>query len=63
MNLIFPEDRETTYTPYLSIVNLENEDKCKKTDFKDFISILPNDKFEYEYNGKENFQNAFLFKV
>ena len=63
VNLIFPEDRETMYMPYLSIVNLENEDKCKKTDFKDFISILPNEAYEYEYNGKENFQNAFLFQV
>ena len=61
-NVIFPEDKDNIWIPWLPTKNMENKFKSIQTEDVDYIMVLPNKKYEFSYNSKEHHQNAFLFK-
>ena len=61
-NLLFTEDRENIWIPWTPSQNIENKLKSIQTEAKDFIRVLPNQKFAYTHNSKVYPKNAFLFK-
>ena len=60
-NILFPEDIDNMWIPYISERTLETQKPCNQHDVH-FVSIIPNEKFEYEHNSKDHFQNSLLFQ-
>ena len=51
------------WAPWNTFENIENkEDKCKETDKKTLMSVMPNDKYEYQQGDNSYLDNTFLFE-
>lgn len=62
VNYIFDEDKDIMWIPYVESLNMENEDKCKKTDRKQYFVVFLNSNFQYERSPITEIDNANLFK-
>lgn len=60
-NFVSEADYQKIWIPWIFTLNIESEDKVKKTDKKEIVKILPNTKFEYYLNSLKYQENAHLF--
>ena len=61
LNVIQINDRDNIWKPRFVGRNIENIDKCKRTDESDIFKASPTQNFAL--NEKTEHQNAFVFKV
>ena len=62
-NLIYSDDRNMIWIPWIETINLEHEKKCKKTEEAEKLKIVRNGNQSFLYNSLSINQNAFLFDV
>ena len=61
-NLIFHEDKEMIWTPWIHSNNVESIDKYRRANEMEIFKVVPNEKFYYKHNSKMDYQNAHLFE-
>ena len=62
VNVIFDEDKEIMWMPYVESLNMEYKDKCKQTDRKPYFVVFLNPHFEFERSPITENENAYLFQ-
>ena len=62
VNLIFEDDKNMIWTPWIVCKNLENKDKEVRADSEEIFKVVPNEDFYYMHNSINYFQNSLLFK-
>ena len=62
-NLIYSDDRNMIWIPWITTINLENKEKCKITEEAEKLKIVRNENQSFHYNSLNLNQNAFLFEV
>ena len=62
-NLIFREDKNMIWYPWLTSNNIESINKQLRADDKEILKIVPNNNFKYKYDSKTMYQNSFLYEV
>ena len=63
VNLIFQEDKDMIWFPWLVSTNMENNEKEKRANDDEIFKVVPNDDIHFRQNSKSNYHNAFLFEV
>ena len=61
-NLIFHEDKDMIWTPWIHSNNVESIDKYRRANEMEIFKVVPNEKFYYKHNSKMDYQNAHLFE-
>ena len=61
-NLIFQDDKDIIWTPWIDANNVESLDKEKRANSKEIYKVVPNEDFNFKHNSKTNYQNALLFE-
>ena len=41
-NLVFKDDKEMLWTPWIQTINMEAKDKCKQTEKTEIFKVIPN---------------------
>ena len=62
-NLIFSDDRDMIWIPWITTINLENKGKCKQTEEIEKLKIARDEYQSFQYNSLSINENAFLFKA
>ena len=62
-NLIFEEDRNMIFLPWIVSKNMENLNKEIRADGEETFRVVPNEEFHFKYNSKIYYENAHLFEV
>ena len=63
INLIFKEDKELIWTPWVNSDNMEGVDKERRASDVEILKVVPNDNFKFKHSLKTSYHNALLFKV
>ena len=61
-NLIFEEDRNMVFLPWIVSKNMENLNKEIRADGEEIFRVVPNEEFNFKYNSKIYYENAHLFE-
>ena len=61
-NLIYQDDKDIIWTPWIDANNVESLDKEKRANSKEIYKVVPNEDFNFKHNSKTNYQNALLFE-
>ena len=61
-NIIYANDKEQMWVPWLEELNLESNEKCARTPKEEIIQVFPNKNFNRQYSPHTEVNNAFLFK-
>ena len=61
-NLIFQEDKNMIWIPWVTDKNIRNLDKKKRADEEEIFKVVPNDDFEFQHSSNTSYQTALLFK-
>ena len=62
VNLIFQEDNNTIWFPWITDKGIRNVEQMKRADEEEIFQVVPNENFNYKHNSKTNYQNALLFE-
>ena len=61
-NELSTDDIERMWKPYFVFENIRHNDDYKRTNEKDFMTIIPGQEFHFELSDKTNFRNTRLFR-
>ena len=62
VNLIFQEDNNTIWFPWITDKGIRNVEQMKRADEEEIFQVVPNENFYFKHNSKTNYQNALLFE-